>query len=221
MVNGVEQQGVTAVHATRAPRVTVPPLHAARIGLYKSWVANIDEGWTRWVLEQYGFPYTTLTDADVRAGRLRDRFDVVILPVAVTARASSNGHRRPAAPSTSGAMEPRAAGVPRRNWRRRRRRAEVVRAGRRAADHLRRRQRSRPRAIRRRLQPHPQPDHGARREDVLLPGVGAEARRGRQCAGRLRHDAIGRGLLRRLARVRNRRPVGRRASRAMRLLASC
>ncbi len=91
IVNGVEQQGVTAAHATRTPRITVPPLHAARIGLYKSWIANIDEGWTRWVLEQYGFPYTTLTDADIRAGRLRERFDVVILP-SQSPRAIVEGH---------------------------------------------------------------------------------------------------------------------------------
>ena len=29
---------------------------------------NMDEGWTRWVLEQYGFQSTTLHNADVRAG---------------------------------------------------------------------------------------------------------------------------------------------------------
>jgi hypothetical protein len=102
------------------------------------------------------------------------------------------------------AMEPRSAGVPWRHRRRRRGRVEVVRAGRRPANRLRCRQRPRSRAIRRRLQPHPQPDHGARREDVLLPGVGAEADGGRQCARRLRHDVIGRRLLCRLARVRNR-----------------
>jgi hypothetical protein len=56
------------------------PMHAPRIGLYQSWTANMDEGWTRWVLEQYEFPYTTLHNAEVRAGKLRDRFDVVVLP---------------------------------------------------------------------------------------------------------------------------------------------
>ena len=40
----------------------------------------MDEGWTRWVLEQYEFPYTTLRDKDIRAGNLRAKFDVVLLP---------------------------------------------------------------------------------------------------------------------------------------------
>ena len=61
--------------------VTKPaPLKQPRIGLYKSWVASMDEGWTRWILEQFGFEYTTLTDRDIRAGNLNARFDVIILP---------------------------------------------------------------------------------------------------------------------------------------------
>jgi hypothetical protein len=53
---------------------------APRIGLYQSWVANMDEGWTRWLLEQYGFDYATLHDADIRVGQLAEKFDCVILP---------------------------------------------------------------------------------------------------------------------------------------------
>jgi len=53
---------------------------SSRIGLYQSWVANIDEGWTRWLLEQYGFSYTILHDTDIRAGNLASKFDCVILP---------------------------------------------------------------------------------------------------------------------------------------------
>jgi hypothetical protein len=48
--------------------------------MYQSWTANMDEGWTRWVLEHYEFPYTTLHNDDVRAGKLHDHFDAIILP---------------------------------------------------------------------------------------------------------------------------------------------
>jgi hypothetical protein len=40
----------------------------------------MDEGWTRWVLEEFGFAYTTIVDADLRAVKLEGRFDVIILP---------------------------------------------------------------------------------------------------------------------------------------------
>lgn len=55
-------------------------VHLPRIGLYQSWTANIDEGWTRWVLERYEFPYRTLHNADIHAGGLRANFDAIILP---------------------------------------------------------------------------------------------------------------------------------------------
>ena len=53
---------------------------AQRIGLYQSWTAGIDEGWTRWLLEQYEFPFTTLHDADIKAGDLQKKFDILIIP---------------------------------------------------------------------------------------------------------------------------------------------
>ncbi len=52
-----------------------------RVGMYQRyWGGNIDEGWTRWLLEQFEFPYTTLTDADIKEGSLMERLDVIILP---------------------------------------------------------------------------------------------------------------------------------------------
>ena len=39
----------------------------------------MDEGWTRWVLEQYGFEFTSLYDPGVAAGDLGSRFDVIII----------------------------------------------------------------------------------------------------------------------------------------------
>jgi hypothetical protein len=72
------------VTAVASPPAASRALKAPRIGLYKSWVPNIDEGWTRWVLEQFEFPYRTLHDADVRKGSLGESLDVVVLPDATT-----------------------------------------------------------------------------------------------------------------------------------------
>jgi hypothetical protein len=54
------------------------PLKTPRVGLYQPWTASMDEGWTRWVIEQHEFPYTSLHNADIKAGKLRDRFDVLL-----------------------------------------------------------------------------------------------------------------------------------------------
>lgn len=62
------------------------PLAPVRVGLYKPWVETADEGWTRWLLEQYEFQYESLSDRDVRSGGLRSRLDVLVLPDQSAAR---------------------------------------------------------------------------------------------------------------------------------------
>ncbi len=49
-----------------------------RVALYRPWGGNIDEGWTRWLLEIYGFEPITIRNFDVAAGDLDSRFDVII-----------------------------------------------------------------------------------------------------------------------------------------------
>lgn len=51
-----------------------------RIAIYRSYNASMDEGWTRWVFDTHHIPYTTIVNRDVRAGKLGERFDVIILP---------------------------------------------------------------------------------------------------------------------------------------------
>ena len=55
-------------------------LRAPRVGLYKPWAASMDEGWTRWLLEKYGFDPKSLDNKTVRAGRLSEKFDAIVLP---------------------------------------------------------------------------------------------------------------------------------------------
>ena len=73
----VPGQSWTPVPAVPA---TAEPLRAPRVGLYKPWAASMDEGWTRFVLEQYGFEPKTLDNKTVRAGGLLTSFDVIVLP---------------------------------------------------------------------------------------------------------------------------------------------
>lgn len=55
-------------------------LRRPRVAVYQSWMPNMDEGWTRWLLEQFGFRYSTVHNADVEAGGLRQNFDVIVFP---------------------------------------------------------------------------------------------------------------------------------------------
>ena len=55
-------------------------LRTARVGLYRGHVPMMDEGWTRWVLEHYEFPYESLGNDRLQRGGLRRDFDVILLP---------------------------------------------------------------------------------------------------------------------------------------------
>ncbi len=61
-------------------RANTKEIKTPRIALYKSWVASMDAGWMTLIFDNYSFTYHMLTDAEVRAGDLNDRFDVIILP---------------------------------------------------------------------------------------------------------------------------------------------
>ena len=63
-----------------SPAAGLTKIRAPRIGLYKSYVPSMDEGWTRWLLEQFDFAYTSIRPDDVKAGNLKQRFDVIVLP---------------------------------------------------------------------------------------------------------------------------------------------
>jgi hypothetical protein len=54
------------------------PMKKPRIGLFQPWSGSMDEGWTRWLLEQYGFEFLVLRPEDFRTP-LGNRVDVVIL----------------------------------------------------------------------------------------------------------------------------------------------
>ena len=80
IAGGARDLGLRVTASAARPPQDARPLGSARIALYKPWVENTDEGWTRWLLEQYEFPFENITDADIRRGGLRARFDAIVIP---------------------------------------------------------------------------------------------------------------------------------------------
>jgi hypothetical protein len=87
----------TPVKLLADPVLIAPSRSAPRVGLYKSHVPSMDEGWTRWVLERGATKYLSLRDAEVRAGNLRAKFDSIIIPDQ-SPRALLEGYRKGSMP---------------------------------------------------------------------------------------------------------------------------
>jgi len=68
-----------------------------RTGLYKSFVASMDEGWTRWAMENKHRRFLSLADKEVRAGNLLAKFSTIIIPDQQR-NAIFNGYRKGAMP---------------------------------------------------------------------------------------------------------------------------
>jgi len=88
VVSGIDHDRMTEIarkHSLVALAVAKPPQSAIstkkpRVGLYRAWVPIIDEGWTRWILENYGFAPVTLRNGDIQAGHLLDWLDAIVIP---------------------------------------------------------------------------------------------------------------------------------------------
>ena len=50
-----------------------------RTALYAPHTANMDAGWTQWLLDQFEVPYELVQNEQVRAGGLREKYDVIVL----------------------------------------------------------------------------------------------------------------------------------------------
>jgi hypothetical protein len=53
---------------------------ARRIAVFANYSPSMDEGWTRWVFDQYKIPFTVISAKDIRAGNLGSRFDAIVIP---------------------------------------------------------------------------------------------------------------------------------------------
>ncbi len=71
---GLEFMGVDTLECETF-RLTQP-----RIGVYRAWLPNADEGWLRMVLDEYGFNYVNLYPEDIRGGNFGEEISVLVIP---------------------------------------------------------------------------------------------------------------------------------------------
>ena len=102
------EKGLTIVAAQRTPAAgSAVKLRPVRIALWDTYGGSMPSGWTRWLLEQFEFPFTVVYPPELDAGNLRARFDVLILPDgAEILDPGSRGDRRDIASATPPADAP-------------------------------------------------------------------------------------------------------------------
>ncbi len=71
--------GVDFYGLERSLDVPVKAMQKVKLGIYKSWVASMDEGWSRWVFEQHEFDIDTLHDQAILNGDL-SQYHAIVLP---------------------------------------------------------------------------------------------------------------------------------------------
>lgn len=80
LLDGISTTLIGSDESSSRVKSAIKLARVPRVALYQPWTANIPEGWTRLVLENFEFPYTSIHNAEIReAGTLRNRYDCIIL----------------------------------------------------------------------------------------------------------------------------------------------
>ena len=85
-----------AIHGERVAAAGAP-IKKPRIALFEP-PNSMDAGWTKWVLERYGFEFISVNTPDM-TGNLRDRFDVLVIGDEPRGILPGGGFGRPPAPT--------------------------------------------------------------------------------------------------------------------------
>ncbi len=86
-----KELGVTFAEGKRpagAQKVTAP-----RIALFDRYGGQMPSGHTRWLLEQFGMPYSDIYPQELDAGNLRAKYDVIVFPDGSIPAAAGGGRR--------------------------------------------------------------------------------------------------------------------------------
>jgi len=76
--NMANELGVSFKGTAAPPSDDVLKLDSVRVGLWDRYGGSMPSGWTRWLLEQFGFPFRVVYPKDLDGGNLNEKFDVLI-----------------------------------------------------------------------------------------------------------------------------------------------
>lgn len=77
--SSIKDLGLSLKGLSKEPKIKTSSITLPKVGLYKSWVANMDEGWTRWLMDEYSFDIDTLHNDDIKNGDL-SKYHSIIIP---------------------------------------------------------------------------------------------------------------------------------------------
>jgi len=87
----VTELGLDAVGVSTPPAGEKAALAPVRIALWDQYGGSMPSGWTRWLLEQFEFPFEVVYPQKLDAGNLRAQFDVIIFPTGAIPRPKAQG----------------------------------------------------------------------------------------------------------------------------------
>ncbi len=87
LAQAAQELGVTAFATTTKPTGDALKLKPIRIALVDVYGGSMPSGWTRWIFENYEFPFEVVFPQVLDAGNLKSTFDVIVFPSGTFAEA--------------------------------------------------------------------------------------------------------------------------------------
>jgi hypothetical protein len=88
---GARELGVAVYAVAKAPAGEALKIKPVRIGLYDQFGGLMPSGWTRWLFEQFEFPFEVVYPQTLDAGNLKNKFDVLVFTDGAMRRGAVTG----------------------------------------------------------------------------------------------------------------------------------
>jgi hypothetical protein len=112
----VAKLGISAIGVAKAPKGDALKQHKVRIGLADTYGGNMPSGWLRFIFENFEIPYETVYPQAIDAGKLKEKYDVLIFPDGVLRLGSGEVARGGGGGGFGGAPKPETIPAEFRPW---------------------------------------------------------------------------------------------------------